>query len=522
MITYFPQNFVPKTGSIPKTWSIPTTNKSLLNPGHHLCPCSSSLSNPSSVSLLFHHKLHCSLSSPSMALSIARPKHRSFTNPTLIHLFSTSSSSTNPPSNQLNPQNDTDSQSLPSQSPFASQFSDLKASLKQQRQSPQYQNQENKPNRPPLRKAFNASHSTSGSFEEIKKNLAEFRSKSSVPPPTESNNAGPVSYSGQPRQQIRISDLYKQQNLSQDTHGSSASTESTQFSGRLAFEKIKESLAQTKLYASGKNASTGKDATSFPGFRSNWNVKPTNETVPMTSSVTWGTQDSASLLSRKEDGNVNERLRTTEFVKMYSYVELGDKLRNLRPEVKDGEKGSFSLAELNERLRKLRQIEEKEAESTMGGVLLRDIRASLLVLGKTHEEKSRKSSSQPLNICTSLSSTPSYMTLPPKEPLVEKYFHPDNMSSAEKMKIELAKVREEFKMSESDCGSARVQVAQLTTKIKHLSSVLHKKDKHSRKGLQEMVQRRKKLLKYLRRTDWDSYCFVLSKLSLRDNPDFKH
>ncbi|XVF74829.1 hypothetical protein PTKIN_Ptkin13bG0142300 [Pterospermum kingtungense] len=56
-----------------------------------------------------------------------------------------------------------------------------------------------------------------------------------------------------------------------------------------------------------------------------------------------------------------------------------------------------------------------------------------------------------------------------------QYSHPDNMSSAEKLKIELAKVRDEFKMSESDCGSARVQVAQLTTKIKHLSSVLHKK-----------------------------------------------
>lgn len=38
-----------------------------------------------------------------------------------------------------------------------------------------------------------------------------------------------------------------------------------------------------------------------------------------------------------------------------------------------------------------------------------------------------------------------------------QYFHPDNMSSAEKMKRELAKVRDEFKMSESDCGSARVQ-----------------------------------------------------------------
>ena len=38
-----------------------------------------------------------------------------------------------------------------------------------------------------------------------------------------------------------------------------------------------------------------------------------------------------------------------------------------------------------------------------------------------------------------------------------QYFHPDNMSSAEKLKVELKKVRDEFKMSESDCGSARVQ-----------------------------------------------------------------
>jgi len=37
-----------------------------------------------------------------------------------------------------------------------------------------------------------------------------------------------------------------------------------------------------------------------------------------------------------------------------------------------------------------------------------------------------------------------------------------------------------------------------------------------------MVQKRKKLLKYLRRTDWDSYCFVLSKLGLRDNPEYTY
>lgn len=47
-------------------------------------------------------------------------------------------------------------------------------------------------------------------------------------------------------------------------------------------------------------------------------------------------------------------------------------------------------------------------------------------------------------------------------------------------------------------------------------------DKHSRKGLEAMVQRRKRLLKYLRRTDWDSYSLVLSKLGLRDNPGYKN
>jgi hypothetical protein len=38
-----------------------------------------------------------------------------------------------------------------------------------------------------------------------------------------------------------------------------------------------------------------------------------------------------------------------------------------------------------------------------------------------------------------------------------QYFHPDHMSSEEKMKLELHRVRDEFKMSENDCGSARVQ-----------------------------------------------------------------
>lgn len=38
-----------------------------------------------------------------------------------------------------------------------------------------------------------------------------------------------------------------------------------------------------------------------------------------------------------------------------------------------------------------------------------------------------------------------------------QYFHPDHMSSGEKLKLKLTNVRDEFKMSENDCGSTRVQ-----------------------------------------------------------------
>ncbi|KAL7162192.1 hypothetical protein ACSBR2_042633 [Camellia fascicularis] len=64
---------------------------------------------------------------------------------------------------------------------------------------------------------------------------------------------------------------------------------------------------------------------------------------------------------------------------------------------------------------------------------------------------------QRLDISGQFGGTPNFMLAPPKEQLVEKYFHPDNISSLEKPKHELQKVRDEFKMSESDYGSARVQ-----------------------------------------------------------------
>ncbi|KAH6755187.1 S15/NS1 [Perilla frutescens var. hirtella] len=177
--------------------------------------------------------------------------------------------------------------------------------------------------------------------------------------------------------------------------------------------------------------------------------------------------------------------------------------------------------ELSGRLAKVREAKDKERRAIplIPASIYGEIHAGIKKIGQDSDQKAKEKlkRTMPVGIFGSVGE----ITGPPKDHLVEKYFHPDNMSSAEKMKLELAKVRDEFKMSESDCGSARVQVAQLTTKIKHLSTALHKKDKHSRKGLQAMVQQRKKLLKYLRRTDWDSYCLVLSKLGLRDNAEIK-
>ena len=72
-------------------------------------------------------------------------------------------------------------------------------------------------------------------------------------------------------------------------------------------------------------------------------------------------------------------------------------------------------------------------------------------------------------------------------------------------------------MHDSDTGSSEIQIALLTEKIENLSKHIKqfKKDKHSSVGLLKAVNRRKRLLEYLKRNKLDSYKNVLSKLSLR-------
>ena len=102
--------------------------------------------------------------------------------------------------------------------------------------------------------------------------------------------------------------------------------------------------------------------------------------------------------------------------------------------------------------------------------------------------------------------------------MVRKFKGVETASKAEINKIELARVRKEFAQWSADSGSSGVQIAALTAKIAYMTEhlKLHKKDKHGRLGLSQMLERRKKLLKYLRRTNATTYETVITKLGLKD------
>ena len=75
----------------------------------------------------------------------------------------------------------------------------------------------------------------------------------------------------------------------------------------------------------------------------------------------------------------------------------------------------------------------------------------------------------------------------------------------------------ELGISQNDTGSSEVQIGLLTKKIEYLSKHINKfkKDKHSSVGLLKAVNRRKKLLDYLKKNNMESYKAVLLKLNLR-------
>ena len=89
-------------------------------------------------------------------------------------------------------------------------------------------------------------------------------------------------------------------------------------------------------------------------------------------------------------------------------------------------------------------------------------------------------------------------------------------NSKDLLRSRLINAREKFRKHPTDCGSMSVQIATMTEKIKNLSrhSVLHKKDKASIRGFQMLVNKRRKLMKYLKRTDLEEFKTVTTTLGI--------
>jgi small subunit ribosomal protein S15 len=82
-----------------------------------------------------------------------------------------------------------------------------------------------------------------------------------------------------------------------------------------------------------------------------------------------------------------------------------------------------------------------------------------------------------------------------------------------------AEIIAEFGKDANDSGSAEVQVALLTARIRDLTEHLkiHKKDHHTRRGLLMLVGRRRRLLTYIKRRNIAAYRELIAKLGIRDN-----
>jgi len=74
-----------------------------------------------------------------------------------------------------------------------------------------------------------------------------------------------------------------------------------------------------------------------------------------------------------------------------------------------------------------------------------------------------------------------------------------------------------FKLNENDTGSAEVQIALLSSRIKYLTDhfKVHKKDHHSRRGLLKLVGQRRRLINYLKKRNVEKYRHIIKELGIR-------
>jgi small subunit ribosomal protein S15 len=85
------------------------------------------------------------------------------------------------------------------------------------------------------------------------------------------------------------------------------------------------------------------------------------------------------------------------------------------------------------------------------------------------------------------------------------------------LKAAKAELIQRYRQHDNDSGSPEVQIAVLTNRITYLTEhfKLHKKDHHSRRGLLQLVGRRRRLLDYLRDVDDGRYRAIIERLGIR-------
>ena len=310
---------------------------------------------------------------------------------TFSHLFSSSSSDNN----------GEDASKPPN---FSSYFSDIKSRLKQQQQQQPQQNPQHQSTAPrPFKFTSQGSSNPPkiASLDEIRKNLSEFRRRSSVPAPESPSPADS-------QHPTLLQDLYKK-NMAMSNPNPNLNLNAIKENakkGTLSFDAIRESLRQLRE-TKGEKPKTGSDHLSLNKYKDSFKLRPSmaeggggggskvygGSTEGLPISVFGREMNEREKKKKGEEGKESpeDDFAKSELIRMYSHAELGEKLRELRPEAtKTGEKeGGFSLAELNDRLKKLRETEEKQQVARAGGISFGELRSSLQQI-RLSQENARK------------------------------------------------------------------------------------------------------------------------------------
>lgn len=128
---------------------------------------------------------------------------------------------------------------------------------------------------------------------------------------------------------------------------------------------------------------------------------------------------------------------------------------------------------------------------------------------------------QPVQLaCSSSGTAPGYEDLPPlsgASEVVKRNFDLQFASQRDWNKATVAEMVSQLRSRRGDTGSTPVQVGTLTVRIKYLTEHMkrNKKDKDCLRSLLQLLHRRRKLLFYLQRTDFQRYHQLLQELNLR-------